>query len=268
MPRIQILGIPIDVLTAREALMEIGSFFKREGQFHIATPNPEMLVETRRNGEFRTALQGTALNLPDGIGLVWAMKRARPIRTGSFGRVTGTDMVEALLSREARICPPERVFLLGAAPGIAEHAAARLRETNPALQIAGTFAGSPDPTHDEEIVARINAAALAPHSSSRSDGGPTLLFVAFGAPAQDLWIARNLQKLRTVKVAMGVGGAFDFIAGKQKRAPRFLRALGLEWLWRLLLQPRRVKRIFRAVIVFPWLALKEKWRCHEPERTR
>lgn len=263
MPRITILGIPIDILTQREALSEIGSFFKREGQFHIATPNPEMLVEAQKNAVFRGVLHATALNLPDGIGLVWALRRAignLPPTTyhlqPAVERVTGTDMVEALCSAASRICPPERVFLLGAAPRIAERAAAALRERNPALKVAGTFAGSPDPSDEEGIVARINNAA------------PTLLFVAFGAPAQDLWIARNLSKLRTVKVAMGVGGAFDFLAGKQKRAPFFFRKIGLEWLWRLLLEPRRIKRITTAVVVFPWLVLREQWRCHELERTK
>jgi N-acetylglucosaminyldiphosphoundecaprenol N-acetyl-beta-D-mannosaminyltransferase len=246
MSRIEILGVPIDCMSTREALKEIASLFTREGQCHIATPNPEMLVEAKRNPAFREVLQKTSLNLPDGVGLVWAIaRRSATCSTPGTGvrpeRITGTDTLQALCSSELRICPPERVFLLGAAPGIAEKAAEVLHKKNPHLQIVGTYAGSPREEEEEEIIRRINEAC------------PTLLFVAYGAPAQDLWIARNLPKLRTVKVAMGVGGAFDFIAGKKKRAPAFLRKMGLEWLWRLLLEPRRFRRIWRAVVVFPWM---------------
>ena len=252
MSRTEILGVPIDVLTQREALQEIASFFTREGKFHVATPNPEMLVEAKSNLKFREVLRKTSLNLADGIGVVWAAKRvarpSRPCDTGKMPvlqRITGIDTMTALCSAESRICPPERVFLLGAAPGIAERAAAILTERNRQLKVVGTFAGSARQEEEEDIVRRINEA------------NPTLLFVAYGAPAQDLWIARNLPKLKTVKVAMSVGGAFDFIVGNQKRAPQVLRSMGLEWLYRLMREPRRVKRIWRAVVVFPFLILTQ-----------
>ena len=161
-------------------------------------------------------------------------------------RVTGTDILQDICSSSSRLCPPERVFLLGAAPGIAEKAGDILKERNPSLVISGTHCGSPKPEDEEEIITRINSSQ------------PTLLFVAFGAPAQDFWIARNLSKLSTVKIAMGIGGAFDFIVGKQKRAPRFMRRIGLEWLWRLILQPSRIRRIWRAVVIFSWLTLTYK----------
>ena len=254
MSRLSLLSIPVDAISERDALMRIASFFKMEGKFHVATPNPEMLVEAQKNAEFRGVLQSTALNLPDGVGLVWAMRKvARPSwpwsnagststgRMPVLQRITGTDTMEKLCSIEARVCPPERIFLLGAAPGIAQQTAKVLKEKNRILKEVGFFAGSPHPEDEEDIVQRINAFS------------PTLLFVAFGAPAQDLWIARNLPKLRTVKVAMGVGGAFDFIIGKQKRAPQIMRKMGVEWLWRLIREPRRIGRIWRAVVVFPYL---------------
>src|SRR3989344_25580 len=168
MSRIEILGIPIDILTPEEAVREIASFFRKEGQFHVATPNPEMLVEAKRNPEFREVLRKTSLNLPDGIGLVWAVARASGPRYAGQRpapqRVTGTDTLQALCSPESRICPPERVFLLGAAPGIAESAAKELQKKNPALKIVGTFAGSPREEEEGEIRQRISAA------------NPTLLF--------------------------------------------------------------------------------------------
>ena len=136
------------------------------------------------------------------------------------------------------------VFLLGAAPDVAELAAAKLREKNPQLRIVGTYSGSPSEADAPEILRRINAA------------DPQVLLVAFGAPAQDLWIDRYKADLHHVRVAMGVGGTFDFLAGRIKRAPHIFRSLGLEWLWRLIQEPRRIKRIRNAVVVFPLLVKK------------
>ena len=103
----------------------------------------------------------------------------------------------------------------------------------------GTYSGTPLPRDEKEIIAKIKAVR------------PEILWVAYGSPTQELWLKRNLSKLPSVKVGMGIGGAFDFIAGGRKRAPKIWRKLGLEWLFRLLIQPRRVWRIYRAVVVFP-----------------
>jgi len=94
--------------------------------------------------------------------------------------------------------------------------------------------------------------------SKRSDLGSAILFVALGAPKQEKWIVENLKLMPSVKLVMGVGGAFDFMAGRARRAPKFLRAIGLEWLWRLFCQPRRIIRIFKAVVVFPWLVIRNR----------
>jgi N-acetylglucosaminyldiphosphoundecaprenol N-acetyl-beta-D-mannosaminyltransferase len=233
MSRITILGVPVDCLTQGEALRRIEGFLRQPGQRHVATPNPEMIVEAQRNPAFKQALQQTALNLPDGIGLVWAMKK----RGGEVERVTGVDTMIAL----CRSLRGERVFLLGAAAGVAERAATALLREHPHLRIAGMHGGSPRREEEQEIIDHIHAVS------------PTILFVAYGAPVQDLWIARNLPKLPTVKLAMGVGGAFDFLAGIRQRAPRWMQQGGIEWLWRLLREPRRVQRIWNAVVVFPWL---------------
>jgi N-acetylglucosaminyldiphosphoundecaprenol N-acetyl-beta-D-mannosaminyltransferase len=260
--RINILGVPIDCVTFDDAVRRISEFFRMEGQFHITTPNPEMLVEAQRNDVFREVLKKAHLNLPDGIGLVWAMRKVARCRLKGkrsnkkdlqpttynlqhIVRVTGIDVMTYLCSPSPRICPPERIFLLGAAKGVAEKAAENIRERNHLLKDIGTYAGSPGKEDEDAIIQRINAFS------------PTLLFVAFGAPAQDLWIARNVQRMPSVKVAMGVGGAFDFMAGQRIRAPQFLRKMGLEWLWRLICEPKRVKRIWRAVVVFPWMIVRE-----------
>src|SRR5690606_38622524 len=125
-----------------------------------------------------------------------------------------------------------RLFLLGAAPGVADKTANILRQKHPGLHIAGTYSGSPAPEEEDGIVALVNA--------SNAD----ILFVAYGAPEQDKWIARNLPRLH-VAMAMGVGGAFDFIAGIVPRAPQWMQRMGLEWLYRLYLQPWRIRRMLR-----------------------
>lgn len=235
-PPVFILGVRIDAVTLGEARDHLLGFLASGQQHHVMTPNPEMLVAAHRDPAFRTLLNQTALNVPDGAGLLWAARR-----TGGFlpERVTGIDLLSSLLLRLD--LPP--VFLLGAAPGVAEKAAQVLRTQHPALRIAGTFSGSPRQEEEDAIAARINAS------------GAGILFVAYGAPGQDFWIHRNLRNMPSVHVAMGVGGAFDFLAGTRKRAPAVFQSLGIEWLWRLLQEPRRLRRIITAVLVFPYLVL-------------
>jgi N-acetylglucosaminyldiphosphoundecaprenol N-acetyl-beta-D-mannosaminyltransferase len=220
-----------------EALEMIRGFLREDRQRHVMTPNNEMLVEAAHHEDFRQLLNGTDLNIPDSTGLVWM---ARFTRQCLPERVTGVDTVTALCASLMEETP---VFLLGANPGIAEAAAAALLRKNPHMKVVGCFAGSPQEEDAPAIVNMIRAAA------------PHLLLVAFGAPAQDLWIAKHLKELPSVRVAIGVGGTFDFLAGKVKRAPEFMGSIGLEWLWRLIREPRRIGRIWRAVVVFPLLVL-------------
>lgn len=236
--RITILGVPFDSLAPAEACERLLGFLSAPGQHHVMTPNNEMLVEGTKNPEFLAVMRGTALNLPDSTGVVWA---ARTLGTPLKSRVPGVDAVLALMSK---LTPEHPVFLLGAAPGVAEQAALSLAAQFRQAKIVGAFAGSPKPEDAAEIIQHIN------------DSGAVILLVAYGAPKQDLWIHEHLKDLPNVKLAMGVGGTFDFIAGVRTRAPAFLRALGLEWLWRLLLEPSRFKRIFVAVVVFPRMVLR------------
>ncbi len=236
--RVFLLGVPLDPLTEESAVARIRELLDSNAQRHVMTPNAEMLVEASRNPAFRALLNRTALNLPDSTGVVWAARR-----TGQRlpARVTGVDAVTRLCAGLGSAHP---VFLLGAAEGVAEKAAAELKKRNPMLVIAGAYAGSPREEDARVIIDRINAAK------------PHLLLVAYGAPGQDLWIDRHLYELPSVRVAIGVGGTLDFIAGTVKRAPVFVRKLGWEWLWRLVLEPRRWRRILRATVVFPWLVVR------------
>ncbi len=223
-PPIEILGVPVHPITY-EQLVTIVEAFIAEGRPHqICTANPEFVMTAQRMPEFMAVLQKADLVVADGIGLLWAARRMGKVLPE---RVTGSDGIYWLAERAAQA--GWRVFLLGAAPGVAEKTAAILAERFPGLQVVGTYAGSPKEEDYPDIARRIKAAR------------PHLLLVAYGAPKQDLWIARHKDDLQ-VPVSMGVGGAFDHVTGVQKRAPRLLIQLKLEWLWRLVTQPWRWKR--------------------------
>lgn len=236
--RVTLLGIPIDPVTMDEAVLLLRAALSVTKQHHVMTPNSEMLVEAQGNPRFRAVLHRSSLNLPDSRGLLWAARR-----TGQRlpERVTGVDTVEKLCRLLDGNHP---VFLLGGKEGVAEKAAAVLKSRNAQLNIVGTFAGSPRKDDAAMLINLIN------------ETKPHLLLVAYGAPAQDLWIADSLQELKTVRVAMGVGGTFDFLAGVHTRAPIWMQRAGLEWLWRLIQQPSRWRRIWRAVVVFPWAVVR------------
>jgi N-acetylglucosaminyldiphosphoundecaprenol N-acetyl-beta-D-mannosaminyltransferase len=238
--RIHILGVAIDDLTEDDAIDRIAGFIAAGGPHQIATVNPEFVMEARRNPVFRAALAAADLATPDGFGLLLVARwRGVPLR----GRVTGVELAGRLAAESAR--RGWRLFLLGAAPGVAERAAAALQGHYAGLVIAGCYAGSPRVEDEAHIHALIAAAR------------PEVLLVAYGHPVQELWIARNQPELR-VPVAIGVGGVLDYLAGEVPRAPRWMRRLGLEWLYRLGRQPRRWRRILTAVPLFLWAALRER----------
>lgn len=240
MERASILGVPVDCVTRQSALQALRGFLDAAAFHHVATPNNEMIVAAQRLPQFHALLRRTALNLPDSTGVVWA---SRLCATALPERVTGVDTVTALCDVLDAAHP---VFLLGAAPGVAERAAAVLRLRNPRLVVAGVASGSPADADAPGLIAIVQAS------------GAHLLLVAFGSPAQELWIDAHRDALPTVRVAIGVGGTFDFLAGTRSRAPRWMQSVGLEWCWRLLQEPRRIGRILTAVVVFPWMVLTRR----------
>lgn len=240
MERIRILEVPIDAVTMPEAIARITAMLKEQKQHHVMTPNSEMLVEARRNTSFRAVLEASDLNLPDSAGLLWA---ARYTGQKLPERVAGVDVVAELCQR---LGPEHPVFLLGGRDGAAAAAGEALMKQNPKLVIAGIHEGDPSDESAAAIISAVNAS------------GASLLLVAYGAPQQDLWIAKHMKSMPHVRIAMGVGGTFDFLSGRIKRAPRWMRTLGLEWFYRLLQEPRRVARIWRAVVVFPWLVVTQR----------
>lgn len=229
---VYVLGVRVDRLSQRQALESIEQMIAqwrasdhKQPCRQVVTVNPEFVMVAQHNKDFLTAINAAVLVVADGMGVVWA---TRYIGRPAPERVTGTDLLPDLARRCA--AAGYRLYLLGAAPGVAEAAGARLQELAPDLEIAGTYAGSPAREEEDEIIERVRAANV------------DVLCVAYGAPGQELWIWRNLERL-PVAVAMGVGGAYDFLAGRQHRAPAFMRQMGLEWLYRLYREPRRWRRM-------------------------
>ena len=225
-PSVRVLGVRVDCVDMDATVAWIAAAVQAGGRCrHVVTVNPEFVMHARRDAAFGRILEASDLATADGAGVLWAAGR-RGCRLG--GRVAGTDLVPRL----ARVAAERgwRVFFLGAGPGVAEAAAARLAERCPGFKVAGTFAGSPSPDDDAVALARIREA------------GAQLVLVAYGHPKQEAWIARN-RELLPAAVAIGVGGAFDFISGRVRRAPRWMRRAGLEWLYRLARQPWRARRM-------------------------
>lgn len=241
-PTASILDVKVHALTNASTLALIEAFIASGQPHQLCTVNPEFVVEAQHDEQFRQIINSAALALPDGIGL---LKAAHFLGTTPLPeRVPGSDLVVRLA--ELSHHRGYRIYFLGAQPGVAEKASAKLKASYPNLQIAGCYAGSPALEENESIIQRIIATR------------PDILLVAYGAPRQDKWIARNLEQLQ-IPVCIGVGGSFDFIAGTAKRAPLWLQQLHLEWFHRLLTQPWRWRRIWNAVPRFSWLVVKSRF---------
>lgn len=241
-----ILGVRVDNVGMDEAVKRVMDLIASGQKGYVVTPNPEFLVDAQQDDEFRRILNSSDLAIPDGFGLLLASRLVgEPVRA----RVSGVDLLEKLCKEATS--RGWTVFLLGAGEGVAEKVAGLLANKYHNLRVVGYYAGNAEASFDSETLQQIR---------ERLGGQPVdLLFVAFGHRRQEKWLDRNL-RLLDVKVGIGVGGAFDFISGRVRRAPACLRRVGLEWLWRLLLEPRRIGRIYKAVVVFPWLVFKE-WLC-------
>jgi N-acetylglucosaminyldiphosphoundecaprenol N-acetyl-beta-D-mannosaminyltransferase len=247
--RLMLMGIPIDAVTRAEATTTLRRFLDEPREHFVTTPNPEMLVDALHDRAFTEALQSSDLAIPDGHGLVFvaALKGKRIPE-----RVTGTDIVQDIAAIAAE--QGRTVFLLGGLEGEGAAAAEALKSTHPGLRIVGTLQcgaltrgkDGAWTCPDSDVVGAIRSAA------------PDILLVAFGHPKQETWIRANLAGLPSVRVAIGIGGAFNFLAGRAKRAPAWMRRIWLEWLWRLIQEPHRIGRILKAAIVFPCLALTSK----------
>ncbi|MBX3011176.1 MAG: WecB/TagA/CpsF family glycosyltransferase [Caldilineaceae bacterium] len=250
---VEILGVKVHCVDFAQTLAQIAAWLAptaaqtastRPDYVHqICTVNPEFIMEAHRDPAFAAVLAAADLCVPDGIGVIWAAHR-RGVHLQE--RVTGSDGIYRICEKAAE--RGWRVYLLGAAEGVAAKAAQQLVTLYPGLQVAGTYGGSPTAEAWPAIAQRLQAVQ------------PDILFVAYGHPRQDLWIAQYRQAL-PVKVALGVGGALDFVAGITPRAPRWMQQWGIEWVYRLLRQPWRWRRML-ALPLFVLRVLTQRQDSH------
>lgn len=256
-----LLGIPIDWIEQDELLQLLQQFVLTKNAHQITTVNGEFVVIAHENDQFKHILKESDLSLPDGTGLVLGqtlsdMKIGNRLQrfltffllglrhillpqTFTYKRITGVDLVHYLLQLGSE--HRWRFFLLGAKSGVAQKAGELWQKMYPGIILQGTSADNPDsPT----ILASIRKAQ------------PDVLLVAYGAPKQDIFIAKHKVELN-VPIMAGVGGTFDYAVGNVFRPPRFIRLVGLEWLVRLFQQPRRLPRIYRSTVVFLALLIKK-----------
>jgi N-acetylglucosaminyldiphosphoundecaprenol N-acetyl-beta-D-mannosaminyltransferase len=253
---VSILGVRVDDVDFQESLDVMESAIRERHTCPVVTPNPEFVMAARRDPEFARVLNSSGLAIPDGIGL---MAAAWLLGSHLRKHVRGTDLVHELAARS--VARGYRWFLLGAADGIAEEAADALRRRYPGIQIVGTFAGDSRPAGDAASRAAIQAA-----------GGVDVVLVAYGAGAQERWMDRNLAAL-AIPVGIGVGGVLNFLAGRAKRAPAWVRRMELEWLHRLITQPWRWRRQlalpqFAALVLLQALRARRDGRGSHTMRVR
>lgn len=244
LPSSKILGVNITTAPKEEILdFIITGLKKRDKKFYIVTPNPEMLVHASASSTYKDILNHAQVGLPDGIGIVAA---GNILKKGVKRRIAGVDLMQDLVAK----CAKEglSIGLLGAGQGVAERTAECLLKKHPRLRVSYVS--------DEWNVSKLESKNEKAKRGLQSDK-IDILFVAFGVPKQEEWIAKNLERLPAT-ACMGVGGSFDFISGKVRRAPKFVRAIGMEWAFRLAIEPWRIKRQM-ALPKFAYMVVREKF---------
>jgi N-acetylglucosaminyldiphosphoundecaprenol N-acetyl-beta-D-mannosaminyltransferase len=222
--RVEILGVPVDCVTMEQAVQWGEATLAANQPRSVIAVNPEKVIKANQDPELLKRLQQAGLLIPDGIGVVFAV---RLLGLGSLERVPGSELMPRLCERAAK--KGYKVFLFGASQEVISRTAEVLRQRYSGLNIVGIQHGYVKEAEMPSVLSAIN------------DSQADLLFVALGSPKQELWMTRYLPALN-VKVCQGVGGTFDVIAGRVKRAPLAFRLLHLEWLYRLLAQPSRILR--------------------------
>ncbi|MEI8060876.1 MAG: WecB/TagA/CpsF family glycosyltransferase [Candidatus Berkelbacteria bacterium] len=270
--KVNILGVPIDSFGREESIRFIDQKISTKKPIFITTVNVEFLFRALNDSAVFDMLNNSSLNFADGIGVLWAAKflslnlpkdkflryiigfsklfaslaaiilYPKYLKKPIPERISGSDFIWDLSNYAAK--NDLRIFLLGGDPTVPEQAAIKLQTDIYQLKVAGTYEGSPKPQDEAKILELMKK------------DKPDILFVAYGVPAEELWLERNLVKTGA-KIGIGVGGTFDFLAGRRKRAPKFVRAIGLEWLWRLILEPKRYRRQI-ALPKLVWRVFKYK----------
>lgn len=236
----RILGVPFADITPEEAVEKAVSYLNNNGKSMIFTPNPEMVMEARKNEEFMEILNASTMNVPDGIGIVYGSKfTSSPIKH----RVAGYDLVQDVFDKMKDM--GKTAYFFGGAPGIADRAKEAMEAKHKGLKVVGTANGYFDDKREKEIIAEINELK------------PDLLLVGIGFPKQEKWIYTHIKDLN-IKTAVGVGGSFDVMSGNVKRAPKLFINHGLEWFYRLITQPSRFVRMMQLPL-FMLVVIKSKF---------
>lgn len=239
---IEAFGVRISPVSMVEALDKIEEFIKSQTPHHVVTSDANAILRAQEDEEYSGIIRRAALITPDGFGVVWG---ARLLNLPVYERVTGVDMVTGICERAAK--NDYSIYILGSEEGIASLAAANLQKTYPGLKVAGTHHGMilRNPELENEVIEQIR------------ELHPDVLFVAMGIPAQEKFIAKHFERLN-VPVCLGVGGSFDVYAGKYKRAPEAIQRMGMEWIYRVWIDPSRWKRMgyvprFMAFALRTWI---------------
>ncbi len=250
--RVNICGVKVDRLGLGEMLARVEAWVGRRTPGYIVTPNVDHVCLCAKNPEFRQAYEGAFLCVPDGVPLLWG---GRLLGTPLVERLNGTDLVYAI----ARLCAEKgrSIFLLGAAEGVPGQAAERLKSLYPGLRIAGMHSPpmgfEKNPEENARIIAKLH------------ETRPDICFVALGSPKQEIWMRRHFEESR-VPLTIGVGASFDFIAGCKRRAPIIMQRTGLEWLWRLCTEPRRLWRRYLVDDMYFFVLLARQYLSRSSEK--
>lgn len=226
---LEILGCRVHLLSKQEVLGFIKQALNPSQTLQVVTANPEMLLLAQKDEILKKIINSSELVVPDGEGLVWALKRKV---AKNLGRITGIDLAEALFKIGAELS--WRFFLLGGQPGVAEKARQNLLKIYPGLKIVGTYHGYFNEAETSQIVEKI------------SQSQPDLLFVGLGMGKQEKFIFENLNRLGA-RIALGIGGAMDVWSGRLKRSPGIFRKLKIEWLFRFIQEPRRFRKLLSLI---------------------
>ena len=260
--KVDVLGVQIDNVDKTEAIKQIADFVDSNRPHYVVTPYSEMIVFATNDSEYKKFLNSADLSLPDGIGILWAAKylHAKVSLLGSllsiiFNRnslktVIREQVMGSRFIYDIASLAEERNFslaLVGGTDNVAAQSAYELKKLYPNLKVNLALSGFP--AFNAQIVKEI------------ADSNSDILILAYSPPKQEAWIAQNLPNLN-VKAAIGLGGTFDYLAKKHPAPPQIWHSLGLSWLWRLITQPRRAKRIWNAVPVFIWKVYKYKHNHH------
>jgi N-acetylglucosaminyldiphosphoundecaprenol N-acetyl-beta-D-mannosaminyltransferase len=249
-PRVDVLGVRVSAVTMDQTLEVLDHWITTGQQRYVCVTGVHGVMESRRDETLRQIHNGAGLVTPDGMPLVWWSQATGQRHTE---RVYGPDLLLSCCQRS--ITTGYRHFFYGGGDGVAERLVQRLTRRFPGLEVAGTYTPPFRPlTHqeDEDVVNRIN------------DAAPDIVWVGLSTPKQEYWMAQHVGRLQA-PVLVGIGAAFDFHAGLKRQAPRWMQRSGLEWLFRLSTEPRRLgKRYLVNNPAFVWLALQEVWRATMP----